>query len=85
MTARCPITGQPDFYRVSILVEATRYPESKSLKLYLQQYREEGLFCEAFAARIAADVKAKTGGRVEVEVEQKPRGGIAIVTTAGSR
>ena len=31
--------------------------ESKSLKLYLWSFREEGVFCEALAAQIANDVR----------------------------
>jgi len=53
--------------------------ESKSLKLYLWSFREEGVFCEAFAARIAKDVfDAIKPKSVIVTVTQKPRGGITI-------
>ena len=41
--------------------------ESKSLKLYLWSFRQEGMFCESFAARIATDIyeacKPKVGDR----------------------
>jgi 7-cyano-7-deazaguanine reductase len=80
VTSVCPITGQPDFYQVSIRLEGARLGiESKSLKLYLQSFREEGQFCEQFADRIAVDVHAAVGAElVTVAVTQKPRGGVTI-------
>lgn len=80
VTSVCPITGQPDFYDVTIRLEGTRLGiESKSLKLYLQSFRHEGQFCEQFAHRIAVDVHDAVGAElVAVGVQQKPRGGIAI-------
>ena len=84
VTAVCPITGQPDQYTVTV----TYWPvahcvESKSVKLYFQQFRNEGIFGEAFSARIASDFMAALQPRgCLVEVWQKPRGGIAITATA---
>ena len=53
LTAVCPITGQPDLYEVTIEYWPDRLClESKSLKLYLAGYRNEGAFCEALAVRI---------------------------------
>lgn len=84
VTALCPVTGQPDWYQVSI----TYYPnkkcvESKTLKLYLQSFRNAGHFCENFAAIIAADImKSLEPHSVVVNVTQKPRGGIGIKASA---
>ena len=80
-TSLCPITGQPDFSTVKIAYEpGDLCLESKSLKLYLWTFRDEGHFCEALASRIASDVQKAIGARrVEVEVSQKARGGITIV------
>jgi 7-cyano-7-deazaguanine reductase len=80
VTALCPVTGQPDWYTVTIALSGSAQGiESKSLKLYLQSYRNEGLFCEAFADEVARDIAAATGANsVLVTVNQKPRGGIAI-------
>lgn len=80
VTSNCPITGQPDWYFVSISIIGTkRGIESKSLKLYLQSFRDDGQFCEAFADTIAKDVlDATNAGSVSVMVRQKPRGGISI-------
>ena len=57
LSAVCPVTGQPDLYIATI----EYWPqgmciESKSLKLYLNSYRNEGHFCEALAVKIRDDV-----------------------------
>lgn len=58
--------------------------ESKSLKLYLMQFRQEGHFCEVLAVKIRDDVAAALElprDRVHVSLRQKPRGGITIVAS----
>ena len=86
LTAVCPITGQPDLYLVTIEYTAGRLClESKSLKLYLARYRNEGAFCEALAVRIRDDVAEALeldGAAVKVTLRQKARGGITITATA---
>jgi 7-cyano-7-deazaguanine reductase len=86
LTAMCPITGQPDMYVVTIAFEPDALClESKSLKLYLSRYRNEGAFCEALAVRIRDDVAEAlelTPVRVHVTLEQKARGGITITASA---
>lgn len=86
LTAVCPITGQPDLYSVTIEYRPDRLClESKSLKLYLMQFRNEGVFCEALAVRIRDDVAAALGltaERVHIALRQKARGGITITATA---
>jgi 7-cyano-7-deazaguanine reductase len=86
LTAVCPITGQPDLYVASIEFEPDALClESKSLKLYLAHFRNEGAFCEALAVRIRDDVAAALElepDRVQVTLEQKARGGITITATA---
>jgi 7-cyano-7-deazaguanine reductase len=83
LVAVCPITSQPDMYVATIEYEPDRLClESKSLKLYLASFRNEGAFCEALAVRIRDDVAAALGlgaERVTVTLEQKARGGITIV------
>src|SRR5512133_595829 len=82
LTAVCPITGQPDLYVASIVYEPERLClESKSLKIYLSNYRNEGAFCEALAVRIRNDVAEALElphVRVHVTLKQKARGGITI-------
>ncbi len=84
VTAVCPITGQPDYYVVTIEYQPkSSMVESKSLKMYLGKFRNEGLFCEAFADKICEDIfDALSPHRCEVTVVQKPRGGIAIHSTS---
>jgi 7-cyano-7-deazaguanine reductase len=86
LTAVCPITGQPDFYVAAIEYQPEGLClESKSLKLYLARFREEGAFCEALAVKIRDDVAAAlelTTDRVTVTLEQKARGGITITAVA---
>jgi 7-cyano-7-deazaguanine reductase len=82
LTAVCPITGQPDMYRVTIGYRPDALClESKSLKLYLNGFRNEGAFCEALAVRIRDDIAATLelpAERVSITLEQKARGGITI-------
>jgi 7-cyano-7-deazaguanine reductase len=86
LTALCPITGQPDLYVATI----EYWPkdlciESKSLKLYLSSFRNEGAFCEALAVRIRDDVAAAVElptDKVRITLEQKARGGITITATS---
>jgi len=86
LVAVCPVTGQPDLYVASIEF----WPqglclESKSLKLYLSGFRNEGAFCEALAVRIrddVAEVLEVPADKVRVTLEQKARGGISITATS---
>ena len=82
LTAVCPITGQPDLYRITIGYRPVSLClESKSVKLYLNSFRNEGVFCEALAVRVRDDVAAALAlppEAVSVELEQKARGGITI-------
>jgi 7-cyano-7-deazaguanine reductase len=86
LTAVCPVTNQPDLYVASI----EYWPqalclESKSVKLYLSRFRNEGAFCEALAVRIRDDVAealALPTDKVRVTLEQKARGGITITATS---
>ncbi len=58
-TCLCPITGQPDFARIRIeYVPDTKIVESKSLKLYLWSYRNEGAFHEHVVNTILDDLVA---------------------------
>ena len=86
LTAVCPITGQPDFYVAAIEYQPEGLClESKSLKLYLARFRDEGAFCEALAVKIRDDVAAAlelSTDRVTVTLEQKARGGITITAVA---
>jgi len=84
VTAICPITSQPDQYTVAIQIQETQWLiESKSLKLYFQSFRNEGIFCEEFASRVCEDVKKATkAGNIIVRVDQKARGGVSIASVS---
>jgi 7-cyano-7-deazaguanine reductase len=86
LVAVCPITAQPDFYTAEIEYRPERLCiESKSLKLYLARFRNEGVFCEALAVQIRDDVAAALElppEQVRVKLTQKARGGITIQATA---
>ena len=59
--------------------------ESKSLKLYLNGFRNEGVFCEALAVKIRDDVATALelpADKVRLTLEQKARGGITISAVA---
>ena len=79
-TCLCPVTGQPDFAEIHIrYVPDERIVESKSLKLYLWTFRDEGVFHEHFANLLLDDLVAALSPRwCEVEARFNARGGIAI-------
>ena len=86
LTSMCPVTGQPDLYVVTIeYAPRTRCLESKSLKLYLTEYRNDPHFAEALAVKIREDVAEALDvdtGDVHVSLRQKARGGITITAIA---
>jgi|SRR6266536_2075945 len=84
VTACCPVTGQRDFYTVTITyVPGPLCLESKSLKLYLNSFTNEGIFAETLATRIRQDVmEAIHAHSCRVETIQKARGGITITAVA---
>ena len=83
-TSLCPITGQPDFGSITVSYVPDRLVvESKSLKLYLWSYRNQGVFHEAVVNRILDDlVKAVKPRQMQVTGNFRVRGGIAITVVA---
>src|SRR5206468_4185139 len=62
LTAVCPVTGQPDLYVATIEYWPGRLCiESKSLKLYLNAYRDQGAFAEAPALSMI-EIAHRTAG-----------------------
>lgn len=82
LTGMCPITEQPDWYSIKIdYVPDKHCLESKTLKLYLQKFRNDGIFGESLAGQIADDIfDALQPHLVEIVLIQKPRGGISITS-----
>jgi 7-cyano-7-deazaguanine reductase len=83
-TSMCPVTGQPDFGRIVVdYIPGKRCIESKSLKLYLGSFRDQGAFAEAIVNRICDDLaKACRPRRLVVTGEFNARGGITIRVVA---
>lgn len=83
-TCRCPVTRQPDWAQITIdYVPNEWIVESKSLKLYLETFREEGIFHEHLAQVLLDDfVAAARPLSCSVTVSFNVRGGIAITATA---
>ena len=79
-TSLCPITGQPDFGRITIsYIPDERLVESKSLKLYLFSFRNHGDFHEDVVNVIMKDlIRLLDPKYIEVQGRFFPRGGISI-------
>jgi len=79
-TSLCPITGQPDFAEIRILyIPDIKMVESKSLKLYLNSFRNHGDFHEDCINIILDDlVRLMQPRYIEVTGIFVPRGGISI-------
>ncbi len=83
-TSVCPKTGQPDFGTLTITyVPAGKCVELKSLKLYLQQYRNLGIYYEHATNRILDDLVAALEPRqMSLRAAFSARGGITTTVTA---
>ncbi len=83
-TSVCPKTGQPDFGTLTFTyVPDKKCVELKSLKLYLQSFRNEGIFYEMVTNRILDDLVAVLHPRrMTIVAAFTPRGGIRTNVTA---
>lgn len=84
-TALCPRTGLPDFGCITVTyVPGEKIIELKSLKYYLLQYRNVGIFYESAVNRILDDLAGVLSpARMTVKGEFTARGGISTTVTAG--
>jgi 7-cyano-7-deazaguanine reductase len=84
VTSFCPVTGQPDYYTVTIdYVPDKLCIESKSLKLYLWHFRDQRIFAETLAVEIKNKVVQTIAPcACTVTTRQKSRGGIIIEAVA---
>ena len=82
-TSVCPKTGQPDFGTITyIYTPSAACVELKSLKLYLQRFRNEGIFYEQVVNRLLDDFVAACRPAVcRVVGAFTPRGGITTTVT----
>lgn len=83
-TAVCPKTGQPDFAVLTLVyVPGELCLELKSFKMYLQSYRNRGIYHEHVTNSILDDlVKSCRPRRMTLTGEFNARGGIATTVTA---
>jgi len=83
-TSVCPMTGLPDNGCITIRYRPDQtIVELKSLKYYLLQYRNVGMFYEHVVNKILDDlVRVLSPLRMEVTGEFTPRGGISSLATA---
>ncbi len=85
-TSVCPKTGQPDFGTLTFqYIPDELCVELKSLKLYLQQFRNEGIFYENITNRILDDLVSTLHPRwMKLTASFTPRGGISTTVTVES-
>ena len=83
-TSMCPKTGLPDFGVIRIrYVPAARCLELKSLKYYLLEFRNKGIFYEAVTNQILDDLVGACAPRqMTVIGDFTARGGITTKVTA---
>lgn len=83
-TSVCPMTGHPDFGTITVRYEPSSLcVELKSLKLYHQSFRNEGIFYEAVTNKMRDDLVACMKPKwMQVVTNWKGRGGIRSVITA---
>lgn len=88
-TSLCPKTGQPDFGKITVSCIANKKCiELKSLKLYLQSYRNDGIFYENVINRILDDLVSLLKPKwLEVKGVFTTRGGIytTVISAYGKK
>jgi 7-cyano-7-deazaguanine reductase len=88
-TSICPKTGQPDFGIITIsYIAKNKCIELKSLKFYLQSYRNEGIFYENAINTILEDLVSVTKPKwMEVKGEFSVRGGLnsTVIASYGKK
>ena len=83
-TSLCPKTGQPDFATITLeYIPDKLCVELKSLKFYLNAYRNEGIFFESVTNKILDDLVEVTQPRyMKITAKFNTRGGISSVIEA---
>lgn len=87
-TSVCPVTGHPDFGTILLRYEPAKCcVELKSLKLYYQSFRNEGIYYEAVTNQIRNDLVACMDPTwMQIITNWRGRGGISskIISTHGN-
>lgn len=83
-TSLCPKTGQPDFGKITIeYIPDKLCIELKSLKIYLNSYRDDGIFYESITNKILDDLVSVCKPRyMKITADFNVRGGISSVIVA---
>lgn len=83
-TSLCPKTGQPDFAKITVeYIPDKLCIELKSLKFYLNSYRNDGIFFENVTNKILDDLVAVSKPRyMLITAEFNVRGGISSIIEA---
>ena len=83
-TCICPKTALPDFALIKVSYKPAKVClELKSLKLYLLEYRNMGIFHEHLVNKLLDDLIKSCHPRwMRIEVIMNPRGGIGTTVTA---
>lgn len=83
-TSVCPVTGQPDFADIEVAyVPSELCVELKSLKLYFQSFRNDGIFYEAVTNQLLDDLAALTQPKwMRVTGTFNVRGGFGSIIVA---
>jgi 7-cyano-7-deazaguanine reductase len=83
-TSLCPVTGQPDFATIIVRYVPNRLcVESKSFKLYLVAYRNQGSFMETITNKVLDDLVTVCEPKwISVIGRFNARGGTSITVTA---
>jgi len=87
LTTHCPFDfGGPDFYTVTIRYEPdTEVIESRSLKRYIESYRNTEISAEGLAVEIYSDIQAAISPcKLYIRLEQSRRGGIEETVEKGN-
>lgn len=85
-TCRCPVTNQPDYATLEIsYVPTVGFVETKSLKLFLETFREQPIFHEFLVWQIHGALNAVLKPKsLTVTAKFNTRGGIAVEASAYS-
>ena len=83
-TSVCPRTGQPDFGTLTITyIPNNKCVELKSLKFFLQSFRNQGIFYEHVTNTVLDDLVAVTQPRwMKIAAAFNARGGMTETVTA---
>lgn len=83
-TSLCPKTGQPDFGKITIeYIPDKLCIELKSLKIYLNSFRNDGIFYESVTNKILEDLVSVCKPRyLKITAEFSVRGGISSIIKA---